>query len=69
MKALQRRHPSDDHATTLLRGITTSVAVEPKESKLFSAFRLTPLLLSRIIFFEYKKYEYNPKVAGEVKKE
>lgn len=69
VKALQRRHPSDDHATTLLRGITTSVAVEPKVSKLFSAFRLTPLLLSRIIFFEYKKYEYNPKVAGEVKKE
>jgi len=28
-----------------------------------------PFVISRTLFFDYQKYEYNPKVAGEAKKE
>ena len=38
MKALQQRNPRDDHATTLLREVTTSLAVEPKVPKVKAIF-------------------------------
>jgi len=32
-------------------------------------YQYVPLFLKRTLFFDYQKYEYNPKVAGEAKKE
>lgn len=48
-------------------------SVSAKSIGHFSSFVIQlqqfPFVISRTLFFDYQKYEYNPKVAGEAKKE